>query len=324
MDIDFLKTQSRLLLQVELKPIQGSRFQPTGFPGLGAATYQSAEGIPSLLVESAQSMANRLEQVCWDNAELAPVAPLRGISHITVNHHAGKFLTDSMLEAHRLNSPYILEGKKDKTFANQLKAEVDEFSKGPIDRAAFARLLLKYDINSLIHGVFISKSDLAGGRLRMARCLTAFIEADKVQVAASGGVKNDAVNPQGDTGKGFGNVPFARDEFTAERITLYANIDVAQIRGYRLEEPAQDLLLLMCLFKIRRLLNGEMRLRTACDLVQKEDSTWTKSTPSDFRLPTLTEIENELPSAVEKCAPLMTHTQMVYADELKKKERKKT
>jgi hypothetical protein len=65
---------------------------------------------------------------------------------------------------------------------------------------------------SLIHGVFLAKKDLAGGRLRIARALSAFIEASGVNIAASGGVKNDHVNPSGDTKSGFGNVPFSRDD----------------------------------------------------------------------------------------------------------------
>ena len=56
--------------------------------------------------------------------------------------------------------------------------------------------------------------------------LSAFIEADDVQVAPSGGVKNDHVNPSGVTKDGFGNVPFARDEYTAESITLYVNLEI--------------------------------------------------------------------------------------------------
>lgn len=64
-DLSPLATESRLLFSVELKPLQGDRFQPTGFPSLGAATYQTADG-PKLLVESAQSMANRLEATCWE------------------------------------------------------------------------------------------------------------------------------------------------------------------------------------------------------------------------------------------------------------------
>ncbi len=59
-----------------------------------------------------------------------------------------------------------------------------------------AGVLLKYDINSLLHGIFIAKADIAGGRMRLPRVLTAFIEAKNVTVASSGGVKNDHVNPQ--------------------------------------------------------------------------------------------------------------------------------
>src|SRR5947209_14469114 len=116
-----LDKASRLLLTVPLRPVQGDRFQPTGCPSLGAATYQTSDGA-KLLVESAQSMANRLETTCWDAARSAPVEALNGISHVTVTRK-GAFLTDSMLEAHRINSPYLLEGK-DKQFFNRLKEEL--------------------------------------------------------------------------------------------------------------------------------------------------------------------------------------------------------
>lgn len=48
-----LEKANRLLLTVPLRPVQGDRFQPTGFPSLGAATYQTRDGA-KLLVESAQ------------------------------------------------------------------------------------------------------------------------------------------------------------------------------------------------------------------------------------------------------------------------------
>ncbi len=235
---------SRLLMTVPLKPLQGDRFQPTGFPSLGAATYQTKDGA-KLLVESNQSMANRLETTCWDMATNTPVATLNGISHVTVTRK-GAFLTDSMLEAHRINSPYLLEGS-DKTFFNQIKTELGGLAEGPIDRRKLAEVLLKYDVGSLIHGVFLAKKELAGGRLRIARALSAFIEASGAAVAASGGVKNDHVNPSGDTKAGFGNVPFARDEFVADRIDLHINLDLAQIRGYGLGERAERLLVLLAL-----------------------------------------------------------------------------
>ena len=78
-----------------------------------------------------------------------------------------------------------------------------------------------------------------------------------MNVAASGGVKNDHVNPSGDTKSGFGNVPFSRDEFVAERIDCHINLDLAQIRGYGLETKAQELLILLALHRVRRLLDGD-------------------------------------------------------------------
>lgn len=108
-DFNSLKAVTRLLFTVPLRPIQGDRFQPTGFPNFGAATYQTKDGA-KLLVESAQSVANRLETACWDVTANKPILALDGISHVTVTRK-GKFLTDSMLEAHRINSPYLLESK---------------------------------------------------------------------------------------------------------------------------------------------------------------------------------------------------------------------
>ena len=66
----------RLLLEAVLKPVQGERFQPTGFADLGPARYQLPDGTEMLLVESAQSVANRLEAVCWDEitGQLIPTA----------------------------------------------------------------------------------------------------------------------------------------------------------------------------------------------------------------------------------------------------------
>ncbi len=313
-DLKPITNSTRVLFTIPLKPLQGDRFQPTGFPALGAATYQTASG-PKLLVESAQSMANRLETVCWDIAAGKPVAPLAGISHVRVTRK-GNTLTDSMLEAHRLNSPYMLEGK-DKKFFDALKKELGGLEEGPINRKLLAEVLLKYDIGALIHGVFLAKKELAGGRLRVARALSAFIEASGVRVAASGGVKNDHVNPSGDTKSGFGNVPFARDEFTAERIDLQVNLDLAQIRGYGLGADAERLLTLLSLFKLRKLVDGDLRLRTACDL-EPVDREIKANRPTGFALPALQELEADLPAAIKACAALMTETTVAFEDELKK------
>ncbi|MCC7031605.1 MAG: type I-U CRISPR-associated protein Cas7 [Acidobacteria bacterium] len=314
-DLSPLATESRLLFSVELKPLQGDRFQPTGFPSLGAATYQTADG-PKLLVESAQSMANRLEATCWDFASNTPVVDLEGISHVTVTRK-GAFLTDTMLEAHRLNSPYLLESRKDGSFMVRLQQELGALESGPIDRALLAKVLLRYDVGSLLHGVFLAKKELAGGRLRVARALSAFIEASGVRVAASGGVKNDHVNPSGDTKGGFGNVPFARDEFTAERIHCHVNLDLAQIRGYGLGPQVGRLLQLLALYRVRKLLDGDLRLRTACDLEPVDRGSVTATRPDGFPLPAMAELASALRDSIGQCREFMDATTFAFEDELK-------
>lgn len=314
LNLSELDNAQRLLFEIPLKPLQGQRFQPTGFPGLGAATFQTDNG-QCLLVESAQSMANRLELTVWDEAKQDIKDDLKGLSHVRVMRN-GNFLTDTVLESHRLNSPYLLEGS-DKTFFNALKADLGGLEEGPIDRRKLAETLLKYDIGSLLHGVFLAKKDLAGGRLRVARAVSTFIEADGVRVAASGGVKNDHVNPSGETKSGFGNVPFARDEFTAERITLYVNIDLAQIRGYGLGTDVEHLLVLLALYKLRALLEGNFRLRTACDL-RVDTDTITAKVPNGYKLPLLNELIADLGPAIKKCSSKMAVTEVTFNDELKK------
>ncbi len=312
---DSLKNAHRILFNIPLRPVQGERFQPTGFPALGAATYQTRNG-RSLLVESAQSLANRLEAVVWDAATQAPVAAATGLSYIRVERK-GAFLTSSILESHRINSPYLLESKKDKTFFNELKAALGGLEEGPINRRLLAQTLFSYDVNALLHGVFLAKKELAGGRLRIARALSAFIEADGIEVAASGGVKNDHVNPQGDTKTGFGNVPFSRDEYTAQTITLYVNLDLDQIRGYGLDESATRLLVVLGLYKVRALLSGALRLRTACDL-EPTIAEVNALRPVGFTLPSLAELEAELKATIAAKKDVLKQTTVKYEDELSK------
>lgn len=316
-DLSPLNNASRILFAIPLRPVQGHRFQPTGFPSLGAATYQTREG-DCLLVESAQSMANRLEEVCWDRAHDRPVAALDGLSHVRIQRPDGTFLTDTMLEAHRLNSPYLLEGKKNQAFKEKLKAALGGLDVGPVNRSKLAEVLLKYDAGCLLHGVFLAKKDLAGGRLRVTRALSAFIEAHQVKVAASGGVKNDHVNPSGKTKEGFGNVPFARDEYTATDIVLYVNVDLSQIRGYGLGDDVVRMLTLLALYKVRRLVDGELRLRAACDLEVVDPTSILASRPLGFALPPLATLEADLKDAISACRGRMVAETAVFADALEK------
>ena len=301
MSIDFssLSGQSRLLIEATLKPVQGTRFQPTGFPNLGHAAYEAPDGAGQVvLVESAQSMANRLEAVCWDEVEDDWVAPLKGLPLVKVVDADNEPLTNSVLEAHRLNSPYILEGK-DQTVFDILKERLADMEEGRVDFSELARVLLEFDTNALLHGVFLPKKTLVGGRLRLSRTLSAFIEATDAKPVTSGGVKNDSVNPSGDTSKGFGNVPFARDEWTSKKIAAYFNLDLRQIRSFGLGEEVEQLLIALALFKIQKFLDEGLRLRTACDLDLVEHRV---TRPEAFALPSLDALCDELPQLIEAVA----------------------
>ena len=283
-DLSLLDGKYDLLFEIQLGVRLGHRFQPTGFPDLGAAEFDTPYG-RSLLVESAQSMANRLEAVCWDEGANDVIEPLRGLSHVRVEDAQGAFLTSSMLEAHRINSVYI--EKAQPSLHDELRRELGGKDR-PIDRRKLAQTLFRYDVGSLLHGVFLESID---GRLRVARAISAFIEADGIRLAASGGVKNDRIQATKDEERGrsakegFGNVPFPRDEYTAEKITLYASIDLAQIRGYGLDEEPTRLLILLALFKLRSFVDSPMRLRTACCFeLKSRDGIASRNVP-EFKLP---------------------------------------
>jgi CRISPR-associated protein Csb1 len=300
LDLTPLDAAPRLLIEARLKPVQGHRFQPTGFPNLGAATYKTPAGTDMLLVESAQSVANRLEAVCWDDVSDDWVEPLRGLPVVKVIDGNETTLTNSVLEAHRLNSPYIANS----AWFDDMKREIgyDEKAARPIDmRGKVYPVLLKYDPNSLLHGVFLEK---IAGVIRTPRALSGFVEAENVATASSGGVKNDRVDATGKSAgggakEGYGNVPFARDEFTAETIIAYFNLDLTQIRAFGLGAGAERLLTALALFKVRKFLAEGLRLRTACDL---DLVTLDVTRPKDFGVPELSDLEAALPELIAAVA----------------------
>lgn len=283
----------RILIEADLAPLQGTRLQPTGFPDIGAATYKLPDGTEMLLVESAQSIANRLEAVCWDEARGDLVEVLAGMPFVRVKRD-GKVLTSSIQEAHRLNSVYI---ERSDGFS-RIKEEIGEAE--PLDRRRFARALLKLDPNSLVHGTFLES---ISGTMRLARALSGFIEARDVQVVATGGVKNDRVSAGTESDsdatakEGFGNVPFHRDEYTAKSITAFFSVDLSQIRGYALGGEAERFLVALSLWKVCRFLETGLRLRTACDLNLGELRV---TRPEGWSLPTRVDLEAEIRASIQK------------------------
>lgn len=325
MAIDYTALQSapRLLLEAELKPLQGDRFQPTGFADLGAARYRTPKGVDMLLVESAQSVANRLESVIWDDAKGDLIHDLKGIPYVSIDcGEHGK--SNSLFEFHRLNSPYLWEGSETESAVKfrsafmadmglrlsqrrkkkgEKKSDEDEIP-GTFDMKKFVSAVFKWDPNSIIHGLFLEK---VAGRLRLMRALSGFIEATDVQTAESGGTKIDHILPSPkalglSADDGFGNVPFHRTEFTAKHIVAYFNLDLALLRGYGLPEEATKLLIALSLLKVRRFLNQGLRLRTACDLDLAGDLVATR--PHGFAVPDESELLADAKASLDACGSI--------------------
>ena len=348
-DFKTLEDKPRILIEVALKPVAGTRIQPTGFPDLGPAVYDAPDGkgstVPTLLVESAQSMANRLEATCWDDANDDIAPELEGLPFVKVNLAGlggGTDTTNSLLEFHRLNSPYIMTGvtKDGTTFADVLKPELGMVAvaatarRSPGRRAAGAepdcRRGRRQWRQSTRRRGRSGQPPEAGRRLLQVRpelagpwgvsrkdcrpvtapaALSSFIEASGVGRADSGGVKFDRALPKPkvagvDAKGGYGNVPFHRTEFTAKSITVYFSLDLAQIRGYGLGEDAADLLIMLSLWKVRRFLDSNMRLRTACELeLLKGDESIQVTRPEGFKLRTTAELAKDIAGLIKKCKP---------------------
>jgi CRISPR-associated protein Csb1 len=295
-----LNSVNRVLMEAELIPVQGHRFQPTGFADLGAATYQAPDGTRMLLVESAQSMANRFEQaVLGPDNEL--LGDLEGLPYIRARLSGDtETTTNSLIEAHRINSPYIIQ---DDTFKANFK-QMSEYERyQPINWQKVARAVFHYDVNSLLHGVFLA--NLEDGRIKIPRSLSAFIEAKGVREAVSGGVKTNPIDP---TGKMrtvgydkdvYGNVPYQRVEYIAEETKAYFNIDVGLLRSYGLGDDALNLLIALGFYKILSFLDGGTRLRTACDLKQKGDLTVME--PGGFGIPKKDKLLEFIKGQIGKC-----------------------
>jgi CRISPR-associated protein Csb1 len=293
--IEALTGAPRVVVRAQLRPTVGSTFQPTGFPDLGAAEFQRPvrvdgrlETRSALLVESVQSMANRLEERGWDASARVPRAPLGGLPYVEVRGGEGEFLSASRLEPHRLAGAYIKDAQIDGRSAQDWMIERLGVRKGvPLDWPTIYAAVFELDPLCLLHGVFFSDPKWSAfGNPKVRRAVAASIEAHDVQPVVSGGVKRDDVRPQVGEGRGaaegYGFVPFGRTEYTAAEVLLSAVVDLGQILGYGLDPERTRLLTLTALWELASLLEGPIRLRTACDLDPYEV---TVSSPDGFVLP---------------------------------------
>lgn len=327
-EMEKLKGVPRLLLEVELQPVQGDRFQPTGFPDLGAAIYERPDGTRMILVESSQSVANRLEQTCLEGSGPRIALELAGLPYITAKlDGAVETETSSLVEAHRINSPFIITNKE---FKEAFKKKA-EYEKGkPLNWKKIAEAFFFYDPNSLLHGAFMA--NLEDGRVKVQRALSGFIEAEGIREAASGGVKNNPLDPTGKLRVSdydenvYGNVPYHRMEFTADRIVAYFNFDLALLEGYGLDREAKELLVALGLYKVCRFLGSGLRLRTACDLAPKDGISVTA--PEGFTVPDevslLEYIQEKIRACTEKKLFADPPVTVLKSDVIWKEEKKET
>jgi CRISPR-associated protein Csb1 len=294
-----LEKSHRLLLEQELRPAQGERFQPTGFADLGAAVYELPSGARKLLLESVQSMANRFEAAIL-NAEGELDKEFEGLPYVKAMITG---VTDtcvtSLTEPHRINSPWFIT---DPEFASDFCREA-RYGKGkPLDWKAIGGALFRYDPNSLLHGCFLA--NLEDGRVKVPRALSGFIEAEGIKEAVSGGVKFNPIDPSGKLRSAsydkdvYGNVPFQRVEYTANRITSYFSLDLSLLRGYGLPKEAFELLVALGLFKLQGFLESGTRLRTACDLVP---SGGLVSNADEFKMPSQERLRTLVKEKIEAC-----------------------
>ena len=298
---DELLAAHRLIVQADLRPTVGSTFQPTGFPNLGAAEFTRPGQPPSVLVESVQSMTNHLERVLWDDARQRPIELIGALAWVEVQAPDGTHLTSSREEAHRLSGAYVREAAIDgMSGSDWLIERLGIAAKRPHDRQEIARAIFAMDPLCLVHGVFFSEKGFHGNP-KVRRAMHAVIEAHDAAPAISGGVKRDDVAFEADksTGRGseagYGFIPFARTEYTARSIVLSVAVDLDQIRGYGLSPEQTRVVESLAIYELVSVLDGPLRLRTACDLTTTQVEV---ETPVGARLPPLDEAESALADAI--------------------------
>jgi len=183
----------------------------------------------------------------------------------------------------------------------------------PIEMKYLYELLLKYDINCLLHGLFLSRTEIANGRYKLRRALSAFMEAYGIERVVSGGTRFDKITPQGNARQGYGNVLYSHTPYTAKEIQAFFNLDLKQIREYGLGETVENLLITIALWQIQKLLENGLQLRATCNLeVLKVKK------PEKFEIPTISDLSQRLSKLIKDAKSNFTNppvTKVIYAPE---------
>lgn len=239
--VDKLLRHDRVIIEASLELANGSFFQPTGFPDIGACIFVDKDGQRRCLVESEQSLANRLEAVCMQ-APGTWRAPFDDkLPVIRVVDGSGHLLATNLTEPHRLSSSYILEGTREggpgtqSTLQEILREKLGISPDGkrwPLDkRAELSRVVFALDPAALLHGFQFMQWSAVG--LRQQRLLHARMEA--VLAGDSdvhyGAVKVDAIDPKGHKAKSnIGQSIAHKERLVPESISATFEIDLLGLR----------------------------------------------------------------------------------------------
>ena len=291
--------EHRLTLQARLKSTADrGRFQPAGFPEIGHVIYDSPaednQTVKVCIVDSAASMANHLETVCLSGPFGADLhEDLQGLPYVRCvtdgdNEGETRVVVTTLSEGHRLASS-IFTDKKSWVPALCGEAGNDAARQAARQKANLGRILLKdefrlvnlakkthplpadwwnvfrgivkYDPNSLVHGILFP----AWG-IKIPRMLTAQLDAFGASRVSTSGVKFDKLNMTTS-----GQPIFSKDEETAREIRATFVLDLALARSFGradmgLTGKQKEFLVAFALWKITRLLEHPFRYRTDCDL----------------------------------------------------------
>lgn len=290
----------RIFITAELEPsTDGALVQPTGFPDLGPVLYPDPSGKNGLLclIESEASMANRLEEVCFQNKyEGTFLDTFRGIPYLRVEEN-NTFTTASTLDGHRFASDF-LAGRKALFEKDKGTMELAEYIKNRLEMSGDGTtmpianipnmfpLVMELDTMSLIHGFQISNKKLKFVGLRMPRALTASIVAFGCERVTVPGVKFNVGQVESDSGQAI----FQKQRITAKKIEVRFSIDIGLLTSLRLvfsdtqndqkdevEKTRRQLLIAIALWKVAAfldLLKIEYSLRTECKLHLKGNPTY--------------------------------------------------
>jgi len=293
--LDKLYGQDRVLITAALTLTKRHFLQPTGFPDIDACIYRDKEGRRWCLVESEQSMSNRLEAVSMKSPGVW-VDDLKGLPLIAVKNKDDDLLATNLTEPHRLASSYVLESKRTGNAADMRALFEDKLglrSGGdfwPLDkRPDLEKLVFALDPAALLHGFQFVQWKFVG--LRQARLIHARLEAELADdpEVHYGMVKWDAIEPEStrEERANKGQSIAAKSRIVPKDVTATFEIDLLALKSLSLEANRKRFLLGLTLWKIGAFLANRasfdprsrstgpsLRLRADCYLTCDESISW--------------------------------------------------